>query len=90
MTHQELIDSIANERRGVTKVAVKAVLAELAVQVSAELCRNGQMTIKDIGTFKVLETAERQGRNPNTGDSITIAAGKRVKFKAAKGLKEAL
>ena len=42
------------------------------------------------GTFTVTQRAERQGRNPKTGEALTIAASKAVKFKAAKPLREAV
>lgn len=89
MNHQQLIDTISAETH-VKKMDVLAVLRQLAIEIRGELAVSGAITLHHIGTFKAVETPERQGRNPNTGDSITIAAGKRVKFKAAKGLKEAL
>lgn len=89
MNHQQLIDTI-NAETGVKKVDVLAVLRQLPIAIGAELAASGTITLHNVGTFKAIETGERQGRNPNTGEAITIAAGKRVKFKAAKGLKEAL
>ena len=49
--------------------------------------RNG---IIGFGTFKVSETAAREGRNPRTGEVIQIAAGKAPKFSAGKELKDAV
>jgi DNA-binding protein HU-beta len=53
--------------------------------------RNGEpVTLTGFGSFSVAERAERNGRNPRTGEPITIAASKNPRFKAGKGLKDAL
>lgn len=51
---------------------------------------SGKITLHDIGTLAILDTAVRKGRNPQTGDEIDIPAGKRIKLKAAKALKDAV
>jgi DNA-binding protein HU-beta len=43
--------------------------------------------VPNLGNFRVLETAARDGRNPRTGEAVAIAPGRRVSFRAAKGLK---
>lgn len=48
------------------------------------------MSISGFGKFVVKDRPERQGRNPATGEAITIAASKNVAFTAAKGLKDKL
>ena len=48
------------------------------------------MQLVGFGTFYVGERAERQGRNPKTGEPLTIAAGKSPKFRAGKALKDAV
>jgi DNA-binding protein HU-beta len=51
--------------------------------------RSGErVNIAGLGSFSVAERAERQGRNPKTGESIRIAASRTVKFKAGKDLKQ--
>ena len=53
--------------------------------------KNGDtVTLVGFGTFYVGERAERQGRNPKTGEPLTIAAAKTPKFRAGKALKDAL
>uniref|UniRef100_UPI0040270076 HU family DNA-binding protein n=1 Tax=Prevotella sp. TaxID=59823 RepID=UPI0040270076 len=55
--------------------------------VKNALVNAGEVRIDGFGTFKSVDKPERTGRNPRTGESITIAAHKDVVFKAAKALK---
>ncbi len=69
--------------------------AEMAVEgvtelITGELAAGNDVAIHGFGTFTVTQRAERQGRNPKTGEALTIAASKAVKFKAAKPLREAV
>jgi DNA-binding protein HU-beta len=73
---------------GITKQQAESVLTAVNEFISYELATNGKCEFHGLGTFKVLETAARKGRNPQTGEEIDIAAGKRVKFKPAKALKD--
>jgi DNA-binding protein HU-beta len=56
--------------------------------IAIELDAGRDFTITGFGTFKTRQTKERKGRNPQTGQEITIAARKSVSFRAGKGLKE--
>lgn len=80
---------------------VKAVLdkkltmkdAETAVNVTLQsivngLERTGEASITGFGTFKVQDISERQGHNPRTGEAITIAAHRAVRFKPGKNVLE--
>lgn len=89
MTKVELIESI-HLATGVAKKDVNAVLDQLAVEIKGELQRGGDVTLVGVGKFEIIKRAERTGRNPQTGDPITIPAAIAPKFKAAKALKEAL
>lgn len=53
-----------------------------------ELAKGNKISVSGFGTFDISERAEREGRNPQTGETIKIAASKSVKFKAGKELKE--
>ena len=76
------------EQAKLTKVdAERAVNAFINV-VSASLKAGDDVTLVGFGTFTTGDRAERQGRNPQTGAVITIAAKKVVKFKPGKALKE--
>ena len=52
--------------------------------------KDGKFTIGTFGTFTISKRSARKGRNPRTGEAIQIAASKRPKFKAGKGLKDAV
>ncbi|MDE2875657.1 MAG: HU family DNA-binding protein [Gemmatimonadota bacterium] len=56
--------------------------------IAGELAAGGKVSIGGFGTFEARERAARTGRNPRTGEAITIAAKKYPAFKAAKGLKD--
>jgi nucleoid DNA-binding protein len=85
----ELVDAIATEVN-VNKVAVKAVLVELFKQIEKALVTEGEVTLRELGTFKVSEKAERYGRNPKTGETIMVSARKSLTFKAGTKIKKAI
>jgi DNA-binding protein HU-beta len=73
---------------GITKQQSESVLTAVNEVISHELRANGKFEWYGLGTFSVLETAARKGRNPQTGEEIDIAAGRRIKFKPCKSLKD--
>lgn len=83
----ELISVLA-EKTGLTKAKVKEVLDAQAELLTSELQSAGSVQLSGLGKLKLGERAERQGRNPATGEPITIPAGKTVRFSAGKRLKE--
>lgn len=89
MNHKDLISAIA-ARLDESKPIVDGVLRELTYLVGRELAEHGQISLHGIGTLSVVDTAARKGRNPQTGEEIDIPAGKRIKLKAAKALKDAV
>ena len=66
------------------------VIDGLLHTIKAHLRDGGKVSITDFGIFEVQRKPERVGRNPKTGEAITIAAHKAVKFKAGKALKDAV
>lgn len=76
--------------RPVNKVDVSATLKALAVTLYDHLKQGDSIQLPGIGTFKVVERAARTGRNPRTGEQISIPARRQVKFTASKSLSEAL
>ena len=56
--------------------------------VAEELVKGGKVQLVGFGTFEVAERAAREGRNPKSGETMTIAASKTPKFKAGKALKD--
>ena len=89
MTKTEFVAKIA-EKTGSTKVdADKAVQAFLET-VTEALKAGDKVTFTGFGCFEVTEREAREGRNPQTGETMQIKASKAPKFKAGKGLKDAV
>ncbi|HGO7979812.1 TPA: HU family DNA-binding protein [Neisseria meningitidis] len=89
MNKSELIEAIAQEA-DISKAAAQKALDATTNAVTAALKQGDTVTLVGFGTFYVGERAERQGRNPKTGEPLTIAAAKTPKFRAGKALKDAL
>ena len=56
--------------------------------ITEELTQNGKVSINEFGIFTAADVKARTARNPHTGDEIEVPSHKKVKFKAAKTLKE--
>lgn len=89
MNKSELIDAIA-QSADISKAAAGKALDGMVAAVTESLKKGDTVTLVGFGTFYVGERAERKGRNPKTGEEITIAAAKSPKFRAGKALKDAL
>ncbi|MGR9114236.1 MAG: HU family DNA-binding protein [Gammaproteobacteria bacterium] len=89
MNKSELIDAIA-ESSGLTKADAGRALEGFLDAVTTALSNGDSLALVGFGTFSVKERAERKGRNPQTGDEITIKAAKIPTFKAGKSLKDAV
>ena len=83
----ELVGALA-ETTGLSKAKAKEVLDAHAELLINELKENGSVQLAGIGKLKLGERAERQGRNPSTGEAITIKASKTVKFSGGKRFKD--
>ena len=89
MTKVELIAAVAINAGLTKKDAEKAVSATLDVITDA--LKNGEkVSLVGFGTFEVRERKERQGRNPQTREPMTIPASKLPAFSAGKALKDAV
>lgn len=89
MNKSELIDAIAEES-GLTKADASRALDGFLKAVTDALSKGESLALVGFGTFSVKERAERKGRNPQTGEEITISAAKIPTFKAGKSLKDAV
>ena len=89
MNRMELVAAIAEQTELSKKDAEKALKAFTDV-VTEELKKGGKIQLVGFGTFEVSERAAREGRNPQAGKTMTIAASKAPRFKAGKALKDAL
>ncbi|MCQ2279369.1 MAG: HU family DNA-binding protein [Bacteroidales bacterium] len=81
MNKSELIDAIA-AKAGLKKTDAKNALEAFMATTNETLKNGGKVALVGFGTFSVSERSARQGRNPKTGETMTIPAKKVVKFKA--------
>ncbi len=89
MNKSELIDVIA-QRADISKASAGKALDATIEAVKQALKGDDTVTLVGFGSFYVGERAARSGRNPRTGKSIKIKAAKVPKFRAGKGLKDAV
>ena len=82
---RELVDRITQET-GMSKAQAGRVVDTTLNYISETLTSGESLTLPGFGTFRVTNTKERPGRNPATGQSITIPAGKRISFSAGSKL----
>ena len=87
MNKTELIAAVAEKAEISKKDAEKAVKA-FTDAVAEELAKGGKVQLVGFGHFEVSERPAREGRNPRTGETMTIAASKTPKFKPGKALKD--
>ena len=89
MNKTELVAAVAEQAEISKKDAEKALKAFVDV-VTEQLKVGDKVQLVGFGTFEVSERAAREGRNPQTGKTMKIAACKAPKFKAGKALKDAI
>ncbi|MED4297164.1 HU family DNA-binding protein [Priestia megaterium] len=89
MNKTELVDAVATKSE-LTKQDSKKAVDALLETVSNTLAKEEKIQLVGFGTFEIRERAERIGRNPQTGEEMTIPASKAPAFKPGKELKEAV
>ena len=89
VTLKHLAATIA-ETHELSKKAANAILDDLVVNVTKHLKKGARVRIGGLGILQVRKRAARMGRNPATGEAIKIKASKKVAFRPAKELKEAV
>jgi len=89
MNKSDLIDAIAADA-GISKVAAKKALESVTENVANTLKKGDRVSLVGFGSFSVSKRAAREGRNPQTGKTIKIAAKNVVKFKAGADLEGAV
>ena len=87
MNKTELVAAMA-EQTNLSKKDVEAALKAFIDVVAEELKKGETVQLVGFGTFEVSERAAREGRNPQTGETMQIKASKTPKFKAGKALKD--
>jgi DNA-binding protein HU-beta len=78
------------ESHGVKKAQMTAVLVGMVEDITKQLKKGKRIKLNGLGILQVRKRPARMGRNPATGEAIKIKASKKVAFRAAKDLKEAV
>ena len=89
VTKAELVDYVAG-KVGLSKTQAEDAVNAIVDGIKEGLQKDGDVRLVGFGTFNVRERKARTGRNPQTGETIMIAASKTVGFKAGKALKSAM
>ena len=89
MNKAELVAAVA-EKAEISKKDAEAAVKAFTDVVAEELKKDGKVQLVGFGTFEVSSRAAREGRNPQSGAPMKIAASKAPKFKAGKALKDTL
>ena len=89
MNKTELVAAMADQA-GLSKKDAEKALAAFTGVVTDELKKGGKVQLVGFGSFEVAKRSAREGRNPQTGKTMKIAASKAPKFKAGRGLKDAV
>lgn len=89
MNKTQLIEHIADEA-DISKAAAQRALDAITGAITTTLKKGGTVALVGFGSFGVSKRAARKGRNPQTGETIKIAARKVARFSPGKGLKDAL
>ena len=89
MNKTELINVVTAEA-GVSKKEAEAVVNATFNAIAEALKAGDKVQLIGFGTFEVKDVAAREGRNPKTGETIAIPAGKKPAFSASKALKDAV
>lgn len=89
MNKAELIAAVA-EQTGEPKTKVSDTVDAVFDALTKALQAGDEVRVPNFGVFKVVETAARKARNPQTGEEVKVPAGRRARFQAGKALKEAL
>ncbi len=87
MNKEDLV-KLVSEKIGITKKAAEQAQKAVIEGISSTLEKGESISLVGFGSFKVVERAAREGRNPSTGEKMQIPASKAVKFTPSKSLKE--
>ena len=88
-TKSEFVDKVASES-GLSKKDAGAAVDAVITTIESELRSGGEVAFTGFGKFHVAQRGAREGRNPRTGETMTIAASRVPRFTAGSGLKKAV
>lgn len=89
MNNTDIADAIATSH-GIAKTDAKKLVDAVFAVIADGVAKGEEISLPGFGKFKVKDQPERQGRNPSTGEAITIAASKKLGFTSAKAVKDRL
>ena len=89
MNQSELIEKVALEAE-LNQVAAGRALKAVVTAIRDSLAAGDAVRLSGLGTFNVASRTAREGRNPQSGETIKIAASRAVRFRAGKAVKDAL
>ncbi len=89
MNNSDLAETLA-AAHGVSKADARKLVDGVFAAIADAAAKGDEVSLNGFGKFKVKESAAREGRNPATGETIQIAASKKLSFTAAKAVKDKL
>lgn len=90
MTKKELVKAVANKHNEFTQKEISVIVDTVLETITETVGKGEKVALAGFGSFETAIRSSRQGRNPATGEIMTIPAKKVCKFKAMKGLKDAV
>lgn len=89
MNNSELADKLATDN-DITKADAKKLVDGVFAAIGDAAAKGEEISLNGFGKFKVKDSPEREGRNPATGEAMTIKASKKLTFTPAKAVKDKL
>jgi integration host factor subunit beta len=88
MTKAELVDKIAEKKPGLTRKQVEVVVNIVLDGIKDALSREDKVEIRGFGSFRIRHRRAKEGRNPKTGETVSVPPKKVPFFKAGKEMRE--
>ncbi|WP_159980459.1 MULTISPECIES: HU family DNA-binding protein [unclassified Novosphingobium] len=89
MNNSDLADVIATDT-GITKTDARKIVDAVFDAIGNAAAKGDEISLNGFGKFKIKDSPEREGRNPATGETMTIKASKKLAFAPAKAIKDKL
>ena len=89
MNNSDLAEKLA-AAQGISKADARKYVDAIFTSITDAAAEGEEVSLNGFGKFKIKESPAREGRNPSTGDTIQIAASKKLNFAAAKAVKDRL
>jgi len=88
MTKAELVDKIAEKKQGLTRKQVEVIVNTVLDGIKDALSREDKVEIRGFGSFRIRHRRAKEGRNPKTGETVSVPPKKVPFFKAGKEMRE--